>query len=61
VVDLRNCTDTTLVDRFGAFTLTLMAVGEEDEDEEDVVCRYSLKAKDNKEAVAWVDNLKVNA
>jgi hypothetical protein len=56
VIDLRNCTDVTLVSRFGELSLTLLP----DDDAADFpqTLQYSLKGRDNKEATAWVNCLK---
>ena len=51
---------TALVDRHGEITLELMGVDEEDGGEGDAGSfYYFLKAKDNKVATKWVNNVKL--
>ncbi|GMH82956.1 hypothetical protein TrVE_jg9788 [Triparma verrucosa] len=60
VIDLRNCISAKLVDRHGEMTLELMGVDEEDGGEGDAGSfYYLLKAKDNKVATKWVNNVKL--
>ena len=60
VIDLRNCISAKLVDRHGEMTLELMGVDEEDGGEGDAGSfYYFLKAKDNKVATKWVNNVKL--
>ena len=66
VIDLRNCVSSTLKDRYGEFTLTLIGVDDTDPDSEgggelgegEMKFDYCLKARDNKEATQWVNAVK---
>ena len=68
VIDLRNCVSCKTIDRYGEFYLELSGgedgriggVGDDDYDSimKGVTFNYYLKARDMKEATAWVNNVK---
>jgi hypothetical protein len=68
VIDLRNCVSCTTVDRYGEFVMELMGVEEggpggsggtgHPRAVPGLTFNYYLKARDMKEATAWVNNVK---